>query len=189
MSRVDAWKWCPVCRGELALWLPEGDDRERLCCKSCGLVVYDNPAPCACAVVSKDGKVMLTKRGTEPSLGLWDLPGGYIEIGETPEETLHRELLEETGLEVRITRLLGFFVDTYGDGGIDTLNVSYECEVVSGSESPASDVAAIGWFSPDELPLAEELAFRNTKEALQAWLAHQISGGPGLQQSRPEGGK
>lgn len=173
MSRLDGWKWCPVCRSPLGFAVPEGDERERLCCEACGLVVYDNPAPCACAVVVRGGRVMLTRRAVEPSSGYWDLPGGYIEIGETPEETLLREILEETGLEVRIRRLIGFFVDTYGDGGTDTLNVSYECEVVAGSESPGSDVAEIRWFAPDELPSLDELAFRNTREALQAWLAGQ----------------
>ncbi len=171
MSRLSGWKWCPLCRAGLVLSLPEGDDKERLCCKSCGLIIYDNPAPCACAIVLKSGKVMLTRRAVEPSRGLWDLPGGYIEVGESPEETLARELLEETGLEIAITGLLGFFIDTYGDGGTDTLNITYECEVISGSEAPGSDVEEIRWFDPDNLPADEELAFRNTKEALRAWIA------------------
>jgi 8-oxo-dGTP diphosphatase len=175
MGRLDGWKWCPVCRSELAVGIPPADEEERLWCSACGLVVYDNPAPCACAIVVKDGKILLTKRAVEPSAGLWDLPGGYIEVGETPEETLHRELREETGLEVRIRRLVGFFIDTYGDGGTDTLNVSYECEVVSGSESAGSDVAEIGWFSPDQLPDPGDLAFRNTREALKAWLEERGS--------------
>ncbi|MER3396292.1 MAG: NUDIX hydrolase [Acidimicrobiia bacterium] len=171
MSRLAAWNWCPICKEKLRRAIPEGDDRERLCCTACGLIIYDNPAPCACAVVVRDEKVLLTRRAVEPALGLWDLPGGYIEIGETPEETLKRELLEETGLEVRIAGFIGFFVDTYGDGGSDTLNISYECAVVAGLESPGSDVAELGWFLPDALPAPHQLAFRNTREALERWLA------------------
>ncbi len=171
MSRLESWKWCPRCRGGLVEAVPEGDEKERLVCGECGLVIYDNPAPCACAVVLRRGKVMLTKRAVEPSAGLWDLPGGYVEVGETPEQTLEREILEETGLRVRTVRLLGFFVDTYGDGGTDTLNISYEAEVTGGIEKPGSDVEAIAWFEPASLPPDDQLAFRNTREALAAWLA------------------
>lgn len=165
------WKYCPRCRGELERKVPKGDDRPRLVCCACGYVLYENPAPCVCAIVEKDGKIMLTKRAEEPAKGKWDLPGGYIEVGETPEETLERELLEETGLSIEIERMLGFFLDTYGDGGTDTLNISFVVRPVGGVERPGSDVAEIGWFDTNSLPPPHELAFRNTREALRAWLS------------------
>ncbi len=139
-------------------------------CIACGLVLYDNPAPTSSAIVTRDGKVMLTRRAKEPALGMWDLPGGFVEPGEHPERTLHRELLEETGLRVRVTGLLGFFCDTYGDGGTATLNIFYTAEAEGGSEAPADDVSEIGWFPLDRLPAASQIAFRNGAEALQAFL-------------------
>jgi len=163
------WKYCPRCRGELLRRVPEGDDRPRLVCAECGTVVYENPAPCVCAIVESGGKILLTKRAVEPARGKWDLPGGYIEAGETPEQTLHRELAEETGIEVEITALLGFFVDTYGDGGTDTLNISYLATRKGGQERPGSDVAELAWFEPAEIPGPDALAFKNTREAIRAW--------------------
>lgn len=167
MTDHRGWIYCPRCAGDLMIGLVSGEERDRLHCTSCALVLYDNPAPTACAVIEREGSVMLTRRGIEPHKGDWDLPGGYIEVGEYPEDALRRELLEETGLEIAIQAILGVFLDTYGDGGTDTLNICYEAHVTGGTESPASDVSEIRWFTADALP--ENLAFRNTREALDAW--------------------
>lgn len=168
MTDYKGWTHCPKCKSDLALGSVVGEECERLHCSVCELVLYDNPAPTSCAVIARDGEVMLTLRGIEPHKGDWDLPGGYIEVGEHPEEALVREMREETGLEVEITGMLGVFLDTYGDGGTDTLNICYEARVTGGNEAPASDVIEIGWFSPEEIPV--NLAFRNTREALDAWI-------------------
>ena len=100
---------------------------------------------------------------------MWDIPGGFIEEGEEPLETLRREMDEETGLEIEPTEFLGGFPDRYGDGGIYTLNLYWTARIVSGEPAPADDVADLRWFSPDELPAAEEFAFRNSVEVLELW--------------------
>lgn len=173
MTDYRDWSHCPKCKSDLAVGPVAGEDCDRLHCGMCGLVLYDNPAPTSCAVIVRNGELMLTLRAIEPHEGDWDLPGGYIEVGEHPEEALVREMREETGLEVEITGMLGIFLDTYGDGGTDTLNICYEAGITGGNEAPASDVTAIGWFAPDEIPA--NLAFRNTREALDAWLAKRRS--------------
>lgn len=169
MTDYRGWKSCPKCKSEIVIGTVDGEDRDRLHCSACDLVLYDNPAPTACAVIVRDGAIMLTKRGIEPHKGDWDLPGGYIETGEHPEQCLRRELREETGLTIDITSTIGIFLDTYGDGGTDTLNICYEADVTGGIESPSSDVVEIGWFAPTEIP--DNLAFRNTREAVDAWLS------------------
>lgn len=167
MTDYRGWHSCPRCKGDLTFGPVTGEECDRLHCSVCELVLYDNPAPTSCAVVVRDGELMLTLRAIEPHKGNWDLPGGYIEVGEHPEETLMREMREETGLEIEIIEMLGIFLDTYGDGGTDTLNVCYVAQVTGGEEAPASDVAEIAWFPPEEVPA--NLAFRNTREALDAW--------------------
>ena len=143
-------------------------------CPACGLVIYDNPAPTASALVLRDGRLMLTRRARPPQEGLWDLPGGFVDPLELPEDAAVRELREETGLEIRIERLLGFFLDTYGDDGVATLNVYYVASVAGGDEAPADDVSEIGWFPLHEVPLAE-IAFPNGREAIERLRSSQKS--------------
>jgi ADP-ribose pyrophosphatase YjhB (NUDIX family) len=130
-------------------------------------VLYENPAPTVSAIVERDGRILLTRRGIEPRLGMWDTPGGFVEAGEEPAAALRRELLEETGLTVEVGELLGIYPDRYGDGA-PTLNVFYTARVVSGGEGePRDDVTEIGWFAPDAVPA--ELAFANGERALAEW--------------------
>jgi ADP-ribose pyrophosphatase YjhB (NUDIX family) len=135
-------------------------------CTACGLVLYENPAPTVSAVVERDGLVLLTRRGIEPRLGMWDTPGGFVEAGEEPVEALRRELLEETGLTIEVGELLGIYPDRYDDG-VPTLNVFYVARVTAGGDGePRDDVTEIGWFEPHALP---RLAFGNGERALAEW--------------------
>lgn len=95
---------------------------------------------------------MLAKRAIEPFKGYWDIPGGFLEAGEHPEAGTKRELLEETGLEIRLTGLLGIYMDEYGAGNYFTLNIYYLAEVTSGTPSATDDVAELEWFALDNLP-------------------------------------
>jgi ADP-ribose pyrophosphatase YjhB (NUDIX family) len=165
MSRFDAWAHCPVCSGPLAAG--EGDAART--CARCGFVVYDNPAPTASALVLRDGLLMLTRRAHEPLAGWWDLPGGFMHPGETPEAAIRRELEEETGLAVDVGALVGVFPDSYGDSGIPTINLFYAARVAGGDERPADDVAEIGWFEPRAVDPAS-LAFACCRDALVAFV-------------------
>ncbi len=162
------YSFCPKCGGPLESKYPEGDEHERLVCGSCSFVFYQNSKPCASALVEKDGKVMLVRRAVEPFKGHWDIPGGFLENGEHPEDGVIRELLEETNLTVQPTEMLGIFMDVYGEGGDHTLNIFYIARLISGEPKPASDVDAIDWFGVNELP--EDVAFDCCKQALKAWV-------------------
>jgi ADP-ribose pyrophosphatase YjhB (NUDIX family) len=158
------WEHCPSCAGSLEI---DGRSAE---CRACGRTVYANPAATASALVlDEEGRVLLARRAGDPGGGMWDVPGGFIEEGEDPLQTLRRELQEETGLDIEPKAFLGGFPDRYGEGGIHTLNLYWTAEIVSGKPSPADDVADLAWFAPDELPAEEEFAFRNSVEALEEW--------------------
>lgn len=134
-------------------------------CEMCGEWHYHNSKPCAGALVFQNGRVLLAKRGVEPFKGYWDVPGGFLEAGEHPEDGARRELLEETGLEIRITDLLGMYMDTYGEGNYYTLNMYYLAEIVRGELRVMDDVAALEWFALDVLP--NEFAFQHQYQMME----------------------
>jgi len=168
-GRYADWRWCPRCRAELEHGRPAGESADVVHCPSCGLVVYDNPAPTASALVVRDGRLLLTRRAKPPEEGRWDLPGGFVEPLEHPVDAVRRELREETGLDIEAGPLSGIYTDVYGDGGVATLNLYYAATVKGGTEEPADDVSEIGWFPLDEVPLAE-IAFENGRRALAEFL-------------------
>lgn len=159
------FKYCPVCGGKLVI--KTLDEMERLVCNDCGYVHYINSKPCVAVLVEKDGRLMLTRRIIEPFNGWWDLPGGFLEDGEHPEDGACREVEEETGLKIKVKELTGIIMDDYGDTGIHTMNLHYLAEPVFGEEHPASDVGEIKWFLPGEIP--NEIAFANCREGVKNW--------------------
>lgn len=157
-----------------ALALPGEGCVEQVCLK-CGTAFYNNAKPCAGAFVVRNGQVMLVRRGIEPYKHYWDIPGGFLSPDEHPEAGAAREVREETGLNIRITNLVGIFVDTYGEGSSEyTLNIYYRAEVVDGVPEPRSDAVEIGWFDWNRLP--EKIAFDHARSALQQWAAIEQGG-------------
>jgi ADP-ribose pyrophosphatase YjhB (NUDIX family) len=161
---LHGWKLCPRCGGGLV------GDLTRLECGACGFVAYANPVPAACALCVDDtGRVLLTRRAWEPYAGLWDLPGGFLHEDEHPLDALHRELAEETGLQVEPRDWLGAFMVRYGDGpdARTVLNLVWQASVVGGHERAADDVSELRWFAPQDLPPLEEIPMA---EPLRVWL-------------------
>ncbi|MFN2114511.1 MAG: NUDIX hydrolase [Anaerolineae bacterium] len=160
-------RYCPSCGAPLE---PTSLSRQQCC--ACGDVHYRNAKPCAGALITRgDGSLLLARRAVEPHRGAWDVVGGFVHPDEVPAAAAAREVLEETGLAVRIGEMVGVFVDQYGEtAGADyTLNVYYLAEVDDSVEPvPTSDVSELRWFAPGELPT--EMAFPHERQVLDAWL-------------------
>jgi ADP-ribose pyrophosphatase YjhB (NUDIX family) len=109
--------------------------------------------------VEKDGRILLVRRVMEPFQGLWTLPAGFVDAGEDPAAAAMRECLEETGLTVRVTRVLDVVPGREHERGADFVIV-YGAEVVDGILHPADDADAAEWFARDQFP---PLAFRATQ--------------------------
>ena len=113
-------------------------------------------------VIVDRGRTVLIRRGTEPLLGQWSIPGGTIEIGETLEEAVRRELREETGLEVRVLELIELFDRIYLENGAASsldkkkpryhfVIADYLCALVGGEPRAGSDVTDLAFAREDEL--------------------------------------
>ena len=123
--------------------------------------------PCVGAVIKDgQGRLLLIKRGHEPGAGLWSLPGGRIEPGETDAEALVREMREETGLTVEVGRLLGRVQRPWLRGDVIDIR-DYAATVVGGTLRPGDDAADARWVKTgdmDEMEMTEGLA-----EVLTRW--------------------
>lgn len=106
-------------------------------------------------VVREDGRLLLVRRGNPPSEGLWSVPGGGLELGETVSECARREVREECGLACEPLEVFHAVDRIFRDerGGIRYHYVIIEvlARWLSGEATPASDASAVGWFRPDEL--------------------------------------
>jgi 8-oxo-dGTP diphosphatase len=163
---VYCFRFCPDCGTRLET---PGIPTERLIaqvCPSCGAEHFRNAKPCAGALVISDGKVLLARRAIEPQKGAWDIPGGFLNAWEHPQDCALREVREETGLTVELHRMLSVEIDAYG-ASYYTLNIYYVATPTGGDERPADDVDQLRWFGPDELPT--NLAFAHAHRVLAAW--------------------
>ena len=101
-----SWNFCAICGQELVHAHDGQSDRPH--CTTCVRFYYSNPVPAACCFLTNEaGELLLVQRSVEPRRGLWTLPGGFVEAGESTEEAALRELKEETNLTGRNPRLMG----------------------------------------------------------------------------------
>ncbi len=129
------------------------------------------PVPCVGAVISDaEGRLVLVRRRHPPHAGLWSLPGGRVETGETREQAVVREVAEETGLHVQVERRVGRV--TIGDYDV----VDFACRVVDGSLAAGSDATEAAVADPRTLDCTPGLV-----EILVGWgvLVDQPASGPG----------
>ena len=157
-------RYCLVCGTRLRAVREHGRPRRR--CPRCGWTFYDNPVPAAVALVERGDRVLLVRRARPPYAGTWDLPGGFLEAGETPERGLRRELREELGLRVGRLRLMGFATDRYGPRGFPVLTVIYAVTVVRARLRIADDVSGARWVPKGRVPFGT-IAFRGLRQFLR----------------------
>ena len=129
------------------------------------------------AVIQRAGKVLLILRRHPPNAGLWSLPGGLIELGETPAEAIEREVKEETGLRIRAKGILGvgteLLRDSEGRVEYHFVLIDYSANSIAGRVRLNAESSAFGWFSQDEIdPLN---VTKGTKEVLKKSFALDLT--------------
>ena len=111
--------------------------------------------PCVGVIVTDgQGRLLMIKRGHEPGAGLWSIPGGRIEPGETDAEAVIREMLEETSLAVEVDRLIGRVQRPGLNGAVIDIR-DYAATVTGGTLRPGDDAADARWIAPGELDSLE----------------------------------
>ena len=107
-------------------------------------------------IIYDNNKILLIKRRNNPFQGKWALPGGFVEYGEKTEDSVVREISEETGLNTRVNKLIGVYSDPDRDPRGHTVTVVYELLMISGKIESGDDACDIKFFEIDNLP---ELSF------------------------------
>lgn len=160
--------YCPVC-GEKTF---EENNEKSKKCTSCGFVYYFNPsAAVACFIRNHAGEILIAKRAYEPAKGTYDLPGGFVDMHENAEETVTREIKEETGLTINTCRYLFSLPNIYPYKGFDvhTLDLYYECTVESFEHmTPQDDVSALLVLRPENLN-PEDFGLLSIRKAVQLY--------------------
>jgi mutator protein MutT len=153
---LEAFKYCPVC-GSAHFEVHNFKSKK---CRDCGFTYYANPCSATAAFIVNDNDEMLVvRRAKEPAKGTLDLPGGFVDMGETVEEGMIREIKEETGLD--ITNIQYLFsspnVYVYSGMGVHTLDMDYLARVHGSVPAikAADDAAEALWIPIAQVNPAE----------------------------------
>ncbi|MCB9101977.1 MAG: NUDIX hydrolase [Anaerolineales bacterium] len=163
-SLRQGFTYCPRCRAAMVNRPVYGRVRRVCSDPTCKFVQFIDPKVTAAVMALKDGRVLMVRRTMAPGRGQWCFPGGFMEIGETPQQTAARECREESGYEVEITRLIDvFYYEDYRGSGV---LIMYKGHVIGGQPQTGDDSDQVGFFGPDDLP---DLAFDTNRQAIALW--------------------
>lgn len=163
---IEDYRFCPRCAGELARKVLRPGEPPRLYCPACGFILYLDPKVVVVALIPIAGELVLVRQVQGPRAGLWVLPGGFVDLGETPEQAVSREVAEETGLTVRVRGL--FQVYSHGEG--QAVILAYETAPLAGRLGSGQGEHEARLFAPAAIPWSE-LAFATTRRILKDYLA------------------
>ncbi|MGE5103437.1 MAG: NUDIX hydrolase [Betaproteobacteria bacterium] len=156
-------RYCSVCGSpEIALRIPEGDTLPRDVCESCGTIHYQNPKVVVGCLPEWEGRVLLCKRAIEPRLGLWTLPAGFLENGETLANGALRETLEEAHARVA----LGELYTVISLPMINQVYMMFRARLQDLGFGPGTESLEVRLFDESEIPW-ESLAFRTIARTLR----------------------
>lgn len=157
------FRYCPACAKPL-ITLADGPDAGLPACPDGDYVHYANPAVTTFAFIEDGGTYLALRRAHAPALGEWDMPGGFVEAGEYPDDSIRREIREETGLEVDDLRVFGAWTGQYGPGGKWTVDIAYHCRRSAGTFVMSDEKSEAAWVPLAEFP---EPAFNSERLALE----------------------
>ena len=157
---------CARCGGKLTYGPVPGDERERHHCSECKHVTYVNPRLVATALpVTDEGKVILIRRAIPPGVGTWAQPGGFLEADETVVQGAVRETVEETGLVVELTGIVGI----YPQPRASVVIVAYAATIVGGELQVTPETLEVQAFAIEDIPW-DGIGFNTSLWAIRDWV-------------------
>jgi ADP-ribose pyrophosphatase YjhB (NUDIX family) len=159
-------KFCHHCAGSLTHHIPPGDDKLRFCCLSCDTVFYQNPNNVVGTLPTCGDQVLLCRRAIEPRKGLWTLPAGFMENGESTWQGALRETMEEAGAEINLDSASLYTV--FNLPNINQVYLFFRGELINRQFSAGTESLEVRLFREDEIPW-QDIAFAVVKSTLRQY--------------------
>ena len=173
MHPLDKFKYCPVCGADN---FTENDDKSKKCHK-CGFRYYLNAVSAVAGFILDDNnRLLLCRRAKEPLKGTWDLPGGFVDIGETAEDAIRREVKEELNLHTDSIRYLFSIPNEYLYSGFNvrTLDMFFMIKISDMSTLTPKDDVAQAMFIPFDQININSIGLKSIKIAVEKFLASRV---------------
>jgi 8-oxo-dGTP pyrophosphatase MutT (NUDIX family) len=166
MHPLEIFRYCPKCGSPR--WT-ENDFKSKKC-EDCGFIYYFNSSAAVAAFITDpDGRLLVAKRAHEPAQGTLDLPGGFVDLYETGEDAVKREILEETGLVITRVQYLFSLPNIYVYSGFEvhSLDLFFRCEIEDLSGWQAADDVEELFFIPKSDILPERFGLSSIRKAVE----------------------
>jgi ADP-ribose pyrophosphatase YjhB (NUDIX family) len=163
--------FCSHCGTKVVVTVPVGDTHPRHVCPACGTVHYQNPKMIVGTIPEWEDKVLLCRRAIEPKHGLWTLPAGFMENGETTAQGAARETLEEANARVAIASLYTL----YNLPHINQVYLMFRATLLDQNFGPGMESLEVALFEEKDIPW-EQLAFRTVEATLRAYFRDRRQG-------------
>lgn len=163
--------YCSNCGSAIQRAVPAGDDRQRDLCPACGMIHYENPRMVVGTIPVWQDTVLLCRRDIEPQRGLWTLPAGYLENGESAQEGARRETWEEARCEV--VELTPYFLADLV--AINQLYLMFRCQLAAPEFRATRESSEVRLFHEADIPW-DTLAFQVIRRTLERYFADRATG-------------
>ena len=164
-------RFCNSCGAPVTHRIPEGDTVPRAVCDACGHIQYENPKIVVGSLPIFGERILICRRAIEPRYGLWTLPAGFMENGETAAEGAAREALEEANARVEV----GDLYTLYSVAHISQVHMMFRAKLLDENVSPGIESLEVKLVTADEIPW-DDLAFQVVRRTLRAYLEDRDSG-------------
>ncbi len=164
-------KHCRVCGTAVDYRVPADDNRERAVCAACGEIHYQNPINVVGTVPVWGDAVLLCRRNIEPRFGLWTLPAGFLELGESTAAGALRETIEEAGARIE---MLGLYT-VLNVVRVGQVHLFYRARMLDTTLAPGPESIEARLFREDEIPW-DQIAFRTVRQTLEHYFADRRAG-------------
>jgi len=164
-------KFCSECGATVAKRVPEGDNLPRFVCTSCGTIHYQNPRVIVGCIPEWSDKILLCRRAIEPRHGLWTVPAGFMENGETTHQGAARETLEEANANVEVGQLYAL----YNIPHINQVYILFRARLLDLDFSPGAETLEAQLFAEQDIPW-DLLAFATVRNTLRHYFTDRAKG-------------